>query len=284
MVKMKWLMIALGLILAACGTVDDPNDNDTDEVVTGDSIVDVAQDEGFTEFVQALNDALGEGEFNSGGPYTLFVPTNAAFDAANLAGEDVLEYHIVEGKYTLDELSDGPLETANGLDIEVSVRGSDVSLNGQANVTEPNDLQASNGVVHAIDSVLTPPESDEGEPEPEDPEPINTSYSADLSIMGAAEGEGTGTASATLDGNTLNVEGSVQNLSSAATQVALYEGGGDDVGRFLYDLSVSGDAFSGNPTLSEEEVEILENGDLYVTVSTESYPEGEISGPLYSAE
>ena len=282
MVKMKWLMIALGLILAACGTVDDPNDNDTDEVVTGDSIVDVARDEGFTEFVQALNDALGEGEFNSGGPYTLFVPTNVAFDAANLEGEDVLEYHIVEGKYTLDELSSGPLETANGLDIEVSVQGSDVSLNGQANVTEPNNLQASNGVVHAIDSVLTPPESDEGEPE--DPEPINTSYSADLSIMGAAEGGGTGTASATLDGNTLNVEGSVQNLSSAVTQVALYEGGGDDEGRFLYDLSVSGAEFSGNPTLSEEEIQILENGDLYVTVSTESYPEGEISGPLYSPE
>ena len=290
--SMKWLItIGLGLILAACGTVDNPDDSDdTDEVVADGSIVDVAQNEGFSEFVQALNNALGEGEFNSGGPYTLFVPTNAAFDAADLegdAGEDLLEYHIVEGKYTLDELSNGPLETESGVDIEVSVQGNSVSLNGQANVTEPNNLQASNGVVHAIDNVLTPPESDDGEPEePVDPEePINTSYNADLDVISeGVEGEGTGSATANLDGDTLNIEGSVQNLSSAVTQVALYIGGGDDDGEFLYDLNVSGSEFSGNPTLSEEEVLVLEDGDLYVTVSTETYPDGEVSGPLYSPE
>ena len=121
--------------------------------------------------------------------------------------------------------------------------------------------------------------------DPEEPEePINTSYSADLSISEDATGEGSGAATATLDGDTLNVEGSVQNLSSAVTQVALYEGGGDDDGRFLYDLSVSGAEFNGSPSLSEEEIQILEDGDLYVTVLTETYPDGEVSGPLYSPE
>ena len=124
--------------------------------------------------------------------------------------------------------------------------------------------------------MLTPPEPEE-EPEPE--EPTDTLYTASL-VPAADEVEGVGEATATLGGTTLNVAGSVQNLSGSVTQVALYEGGGDDTGTLLYELEANGTIFSGGPTLTQEEVEILEAGDFYVTVSTETYPEGEVSGPL----
>ena len=206
-------------------------------------------------------------------------PTNAAFGAADSEAEDLLEYHVIAGSYTLDELESGAYETASDVSLEVSVQGGSVSLNGgEASVTTPNDLEASNGYVHAIDSLLTPPEPDD---EDEEPEPTGTFFTATLGpAFENVEGTGAGEATATLGGTTLNVEGDVQNLSGPVTQVALYEGGGDDTGVLLYELQANGTSFSGSPNLTQEEVEVLEAGDFYVTVSTETYPEGEVSGQL----
>lgn len=280
---MKWsLLVSLSFILAACGATSTPDEEETpEEIVAGDSVVGVAASAGFSAFVEALQEASLDDDFASGGPYTLFVPTNAAFNAANSEAEDLLEYHILVGSYTLDDLESGSYETASGVNLEVDVQGSSVSLNGgEASVTTPNNLEASNGFVHALDGVLTPPEPDEEDPE--EPEPTDTFFTAALvPASGEVEGTGSGEATALLDGTTLNVEGSVQNLSSPVTQVALYEGGGDDTGVFLYELQANGVTFSGSPTLTQEEVKVLEAGDFYVTVSTETYPEGEVSGQLF---
>ena len=283
---MKWtILVSLSLVLAACGTSSDPNPDDSDEpgeLIQENSVVDVAEEAGLSAFVQALEEAFGDDEFRDSGPYTLFAPTNTAFDAADTSAEDLLEYHIVEGAYILEDLESGALTTESGLDIEVSVSGNSVSLNGEANVTSPNNLEAVNGVVHAIDSVLTPPDSsDEDDPG----EGEATAFFAELGpVAEGVSAEASGEAIATLDGETLSAEGSVQNLSGEITQVGLYEGGGDDVGILFYELEVDGTNFSGDFTLSREELAILADGNFYVTVSTEAYPEGEVGGPLMSED
>jgi uncharacterized surface protein with fasciclin (FAS1) repeats len=102
------------------------------------------------------------------GPFTVFAPTNAAFEKL---GDDqvqsllepesrdqltkILTYHVVPGTLTAADLRDGQkLETVAGETLTVEVDGDKVMV-GDATVVKP-DVEASNGVVHVIDSVLTP--------------------------------------------------------------------------------------------------------------------------------
>ena len=105
---------------------------------------------------------------SSGGPYTVFAPTNDAFDAlpagtlddllkpenkAKLT--DILTYHVVPGSMMAADLKDGQeLTTIEGKKLKVSVSGSTVTVNG-ANVVKA-DVKSSNGVTHVIDKVLLP--------------------------------------------------------------------------------------------------------------------------------
>jgi uncharacterized surface protein with fasciclin (FAS1) repeats len=104
------------------------------------------------------------------GPFTVFAPTNDAFDAVGqgtldelLAPEgkdqltDILTYHVVPGELTAADLKDGQeLETVQGGKLPVSIEGDTVRV-GEATVAMP-DVEASNGVVHVIDSVMMPAE------------------------------------------------------------------------------------------------------------------------------
>ena len=104
----------------------------------------------------------------SGGPFTVFAPTNDAFDAlpagtlddllkpANKAKlVDILTYHVVPGSVMAADLKDGQeLTTVEGKKLKVSVNGSTVTVNG-ANVVKA-DVKSSNGVTHVIDKVLMP--------------------------------------------------------------------------------------------------------------------------------
>lgn len=102
------------------------------------------------------------------GPYTVFAPTNSAF-ASLPAGTldslllpenkqqltDILTYHVVNGEVMSSQLSDGQvIETLNGQKLTVSINNGVVKI-GNATVTTP-DVDASNGVVHVIDTVLLP--------------------------------------------------------------------------------------------------------------------------------
>jgi uncharacterized surface protein with fasciclin (FAS1) repeats len=105
------------------------------------------------------------------GPFTVFAPTNAAFQAAgfadvaaiNAAVPDslarILTYHVVQARAFSTNLTAGNLATAQGGNLTVTV--SPISIRGRgngtsaANVTRPNQV-ASNGVVHVIDRVLLP--------------------------------------------------------------------------------------------------------------------------------
>lgn len=118
----------------------------------------------FTTLIEALQKAelydilLGEG------PFTVFAPTNDAFEAAGISVADlsteelqpVLLYHVLSGNQVLAEQLDvGPVDTESGT-FFVNIPDQQVFINGQSNVVL-TDLQADNGVVHVIDLTLTPP-------------------------------------------------------------------------------------------------------------------------------
>ncbi|TDN39810.1 fasciclin domain-containing protein [Hymenobacter sp. UV11] len=104
----------------------------------------------------------------SGGPYTVFAPTNEAFDALpastvdNLLKPenkaklvDILTYHVVPGNVMAADLKNGQeLTTIEGKKLMVSVVGSTVTVNGATVVKA--DVKSSNGVTHVINQVLMP--------------------------------------------------------------------------------------------------------------------------------
>ena len=99
------------------------------------------------------------------GPFTLFAPTNAAFEAAGIEElpdgatlSAVLKYHVISGKVQAADLPSGsaPVETLGGR-FYLSNKGSEgVFINGTTEVVA-TDIQGSNGVVHVIDKTLLPP-------------------------------------------------------------------------------------------------------------------------------
>ncbi len=102
------------------------------------------------------------------GPFTVFAPTDEAFAALpegtleNLLLPEnkdtlvqILTYHVVSGAVTSGDLTSGEVETVAELPLTVTVDGEKVMAN-EANVVTA-DVQASNGVIHVIDTVLLPP-------------------------------------------------------------------------------------------------------------------------------
>ena len=103
------------------------------------------------------------------GPFTVFAPTDAAFEALmaalGVSVEDLLEYpeltnvllgHVVAGQALASDLSDGQqITTLLDADVVVSITADGVFIN-QAQVIVA-DVTAGNGVVHVIDAVLLPP-------------------------------------------------------------------------------------------------------------------------------
>jgi transforming growth factor-beta-induced protein len=130
----------------------------------------VAAAKGLDSFVAAVKAAnLTEALNDPNGTFTIFAPTNAAFDA--LAGATlpvdtlttVLTYHVLPEIATADDLSDGDsLTTLEGSSIEVSfhyffwIIFDGVYLDGKAKIVT-TDLVCTNGVIHIIDEVLSPP-------------------------------------------------------------------------------------------------------------------------------
>jgi uncharacterized surface protein with fasciclin (FAS1) repeats len=119
--------------------------------------------------------AAGLTETLSGdGPYTVFAPTNDAFDALpdgtvetllkpknqdQLAA--ILAYHVVPGEVMAADVQPGEVTTVNGATFKVStgMDGGVEITDGQGNTATvtATDIAASNGVIHVIDAVLLPP-------------------------------------------------------------------------------------------------------------------------------
>jgi uncharacterized surface protein with fasciclin (FAS1) repeats len=129
----------------------------------------------FTTLASLLTEANLVKTLQGTGPFTVFAPTDAAFqkvpadvlkglqaDKAKLA--KVLTYHVVPGKFTAADLKakadkDGyvTLKTAEGQDLKLHLAGSTVHVGPDMATVTKADVAASNGVIHVIDKVVLPP-------------------------------------------------------------------------------------------------------------------------------
>ncbi|MGB1042429.1 MAG: fasciclin domain-containing protein [Tenacibaculum sp.] len=151
--------------------------SDDDPVVKQDDIVEKAiKTSDLSILVAALQKADLVSALQADGPFTVFAPTNSAFQAlldANNAWSSlddipvetlkaVLLYHVVSAKAYSSDLSNNQVLTSlNGADITVATTSSGVMLktgsDQSVSVVNP-DIEASNGVVHIVDQVLLPNE------------------------------------------------------------------------------------------------------------------------------
>ena len=163
---LNFLFLVLAISIVSC---DDDDDNDNgDDMEPMNTIADVVSDDDrFTTLLAALDEADLVSTFSGTASYTVFAPTDEAFqaylDANDLTAEellnsdalaDILQYHVVSGEVTSTSLSNGGVETLLGENIYVNIN-SGVVINGVATVTEA-DVSTSNGVIHVIDNVLEP--------------------------------------------------------------------------------------------------------------------------------
>ena len=139
-----------------------------DKVILPQSIVDVAvNNPTFSILVAALTKADLVTTLSGTGPFTVFAPTDAAFNAlftalgvsgiADLSKEaltPILLSHVVSGNVTSGQLSAGEVQTLNNdKKILIGTTGG-VTIDGDVNVTLA-DVQGSNGVVYVIDKVIS---------------------------------------------------------------------------------------------------------------------------------
>jgi len=130
-------------------------------------IVDTAATAGtFKTFVTALRTSGLNEKLKNSGPYTVFAPTDEAFSKMpketwnNLSKDkeklsQILAYHVIPGKVLVTEVKPGKVATTQGSPLTLTSDNGKVTVNG-ANVTQ-SDVNADNGVIHAIDAVIMPP-------------------------------------------------------------------------------------------------------------------------------
>jgi transforming growth factor-beta-induced protein len=141
-----------------------------DKVILPPSVVSHAiNNPDFSILVQAVVKAGLVEALSAPGPFTVFAPTNDAFNALfaalgvsgieNLTAEQltpILLYHVVSGNVLASQVSTGMVPTLKaGSNIDIVANTSGVKLNGNSNVVA-TDVQGSNGVIHVIDAVLIP--------------------------------------------------------------------------------------------------------------------------------
>ena len=135
------------------------------------TIVEVAAgNEDFSTLVAAIEAGDLVETLSGDGPFTVFAPTNEAFEAlpegvldALLLEENqdtlvkILTYHVVPDEVFSADIADGDVATVEGQTVTLSTTDG-VTVNEATVVTA--DIEASNGVIHVIDAVLLPPDVD----------------------------------------------------------------------------------------------------------------------------
>ncbi len=134
----------------------------------GETVVDIAAGNAdFSTLVAAVKAAGLVDTLNGAGPFTIFAPTNAAFEKlpkgtveellkpenkAKLTA--ILTYHLVAGKVMAADVKTMMAKTVQGGSLDIKVTDGGVTVNG-AKVVK-TDIVGTNGVIHVIDSVLMP--------------------------------------------------------------------------------------------------------------------------------
>lgn len=120
----------------------------------------------FSILVDAVKKAELVDALSADGPFTVFAPTNEAFESlfkklgvsgvTELTAEQltpILTYHVVSGEVMSTDLSNTSVETLNGQKIKIDLTDG-VKINDSKVVKA--DIEGNNGVVHVIDKVLLP--------------------------------------------------------------------------------------------------------------------------------
>ena len=156
--------------------------DEANAAATAGTVVEVAQgNPDFSTLVSAVTAADLGTTLSGAGPYTVFAPTNAAFEKVPQATRDtlmspagkedltgILTYHVVEGEtlaaalteaITAADADGAKLTTVNGAVLTAKSEGGRVTLTdaaGNVATVTQTDIDASNGVIHVIDTVLMP--------------------------------------------------------------------------------------------------------------------------------
>ncbi len=176
------LIVIPALWIAGCNNNNKTASSTTDETTTQGGQEAVKDDESqkdvvkvavaspdHTTLVAALKQAELVTALSNAGPFTVFAPTNAAFEklpAGTVDGlmkdekkadlQNILQYHVTTSSLKTEYLTDGmTLGMVNGDNVTVSVKDGVILLNGSAKIIA--SVPASNGIIHVIDAVLLPP-------------------------------------------------------------------------------------------------------------------------------
>ena len=176
--KSKAVIIAIAAVVVIGGgvmlatrkddTKKDAKTETTQQQASEKNIVQTAiSDPQFSTLVTALQTAGLVDTLSGEGPFTVFAPTNEAFDKLPAGTLDallmdpaklksILLYHVVSGNVkAADVVKLTSAKTVEGQDVKITVDGSTVKVN-DATVTK-TDIETKNGTIHVIDTVLIPP-------------------------------------------------------------------------------------------------------------------------------
>jgi transforming growth factor-beta-induced protein len=194
----KFFLFALMCLVSFVTACDDDDDEMSNEP---GNIVEIAvSDPQFSTLVAALTKANLVSVLGGNGPFTVFAPTNTAFNALlsdlgvssldDLSADalrPILLNHVVVGDFMSGELVTGYVPSANesgpdgtAVDLYVEV-GSGVFINGDVQVTTA-DIAAENGVIHIVNKVILPTDV-------VDIAVDNDNFSSLVGALGAAEGD-----------------------------------------------------------------------------------------------
>jgi len=183
------VVIVGALALAACGSDDNSSDDATPAAATtevmsddemsddemadaeGDIVIVAAGRDDLTTLVAAIEAAGLTSTLSSDGPFTVFAPSNAAFEdylgEMGMTVEDaladttflstLLQGHVVEAaddSSMVAGMVDNPFVSLAGTELPVTVDGETITIGG-AEIVDA-DVFATNGVIHVIDTVLAP--------------------------------------------------------------------------------------------------------------------------------
>lgn len=177
-------LIVLALLMTSCnnekkqasGTTENDavtntggQENVQDEVSQKDVVKVAMGSPDHTTLVAAVKQAELVTALSNAGPFTVFAPTNAAFDklpAGTVEGlmkndkkadlQNILQYHVTTSSLKEEFFRDGMnIGMVNGGSVKVSIKDGKIMLNNSATIVA--SVPASNGMVHVIDAVLLPP-------------------------------------------------------------------------------------------------------------------------------
>lgn len=171
--KRSFYSVLFGLMAISFACSEDNEPDPISPEPEGQNIVDIASsNEDFSTLVSAVVEADLAETLSGPGPFTVFAPDNDAFsrflDENNLSAEqllanenlgEILTYHVVSGEVPASAVESGPVNTVANSNFYISIApDNSIWINGNTRIID-TDIDASNGVIHVLDNVITAPEN-----------------------------------------------------------------------------------------------------------------------------